>query len=242
MGFFSSITGGLSDLFTGTGGSLATGLMNPLAGITMALGEEALNFGLNERQNSMNRKHDWSIWNAQNEYNKPVNQMARFKEAGLNPNLIYGQTNMASPVHSSPGQVAKINAITEAYNLRQQDAMTQQVKANTQLTMMQQDLVHTNYLNAMDKGVNDAIHDELVNEVLQHNLDYARKHNIPVNTLPGMDSLGASLVSRVTGEASRHLEEQYDRIKHQNKNSINERKRRIEKMRNYGHGQVSVAF
>jgi len=27
----------------------------------------------------------------QNEYNKPVNQMARFQEAGLNPNLIYGQ-------------------------------------------------------------------------------------------------------------------------------------------------------
>lgn len=27
----------------------------------------------------------------QNEYNKPANQMARFQEAGLNPNLIYGQ-------------------------------------------------------------------------------------------------------------------------------------------------------
>lgn len=30
-------------------------------------------------------------WNRENEYNKPVNQMARFAEAGLNPNLIYGQ-------------------------------------------------------------------------------------------------------------------------------------------------------
>lgn len=27
----------------------------------------------------------------QNEYNKPANQMARFQEAGLNPNLVYGQ-------------------------------------------------------------------------------------------------------------------------------------------------------
>jgi len=27
----------------------------------------------------------------QNEYNKPLNQMSRFQEAGLNPNLIYGQ-------------------------------------------------------------------------------------------------------------------------------------------------------
>lgn len=31
------------------------------------------------------------MWSMQNEYNKPSAQMARFKEAGLNPNLIYGQ-------------------------------------------------------------------------------------------------------------------------------------------------------
>lgn len=33
------------------------------------------------------------FWNMQNEYNSPENQMARFKAAGLNPNLIYGQGN-----------------------------------------------------------------------------------------------------------------------------------------------------
>lgn len=31
------------------------------------------------------------FWNMQNEYNTPFAQMQRFKEAGLNPNLIYGQ-------------------------------------------------------------------------------------------------------------------------------------------------------
>lgn len=31
------------------------------------------------------------MWNRQNEYNTPSAQMQRFKEAGLNPNLIYGQ-------------------------------------------------------------------------------------------------------------------------------------------------------
>lgn len=30
-------------------------------------------------------------WRRQNEYNSPAKQMQRFKEAGLNPNLIYGQ-------------------------------------------------------------------------------------------------------------------------------------------------------
>lgn len=33
------------------------------------------------------------FWNMQNEYNSPAAQMQRFKDAGLNPHLIYGQGN-----------------------------------------------------------------------------------------------------------------------------------------------------
>ena len=33
---------------------------------------------------------DLKMFNYENEYNKPVNQMARYREAGLNPMLIYG--------------------------------------------------------------------------------------------------------------------------------------------------------
>lgn len=40
-----------------------------------------------------------SFWNMQNEYNSPQAQMARFQAAGLNPNLIYGQSNNAGPVN-----------------------------------------------------------------------------------------------------------------------------------------------
>lgn len=39
------------------------------------------------------------MWNMSNEYNNPLNQMARFKAAGLNPNLMYGQmANTSSPI------------------------------------------------------------------------------------------------------------------------------------------------
>ncbi len=45
----------------------------------------------------------------QNEYNKPINQMARLREAGLNPNLVYGNgagsLESASP---SGGAMAKV--------------------------------------------------------------------------------------------------------------------------------------
>jgi hypothetical protein len=37
------------------------------------------------------QKHDLNMWNLANEYNSPANQMSRFKDAGLNPNLMYGQ-------------------------------------------------------------------------------------------------------------------------------------------------------
>ncbi len=47
-------------------------------------------------------------WNMQNEYNSPASQMARFRAAGLNPNLIYGSGSANSgnatsvPQYSAP--------------------------------------------------------------------------------------------------------------------------------------------
>lgn len=43
-------------------------------------------------------------WNMQNAYNSPSSQMARFKEAGLNPNLIYGQMSNSPVVRTSSPQ------------------------------------------------------------------------------------------------------------------------------------------
>lgn len=37
--------------------------------------------------------HNLDMWNRMNEYNAPVKQMERLKEAGLNPHLMYGQGN-----------------------------------------------------------------------------------------------------------------------------------------------------
>lgn len=67
----------------------------------------------------------------QNEYNSPVSQMARYKEAGLNPNLIYGQieegNQSETAKYSAPevkplvgGNTSSIiaNAITDYMNMR----------------------------------------------------------------------------------------------------------------------------
>lgn len=54
----------------------------------------------NERQYWRSRADSLADWNRQNEYNSPAAQMARYKAAGLNPNLIYGQSNMSEAVRS----------------------------------------------------------------------------------------------------------------------------------------------
>jgi len=49
-------------------------------------------------------------WNRQNLYNSPAEQMKRYKEAGLNPHLIYGQTQTAQPIRSVDAKPANFNA------------------------------------------------------------------------------------------------------------------------------------
>lgn len=42
-------------------------------------------------ENELAYLRDIEMWNMQNQYNSPIEQMKRYQEAGLNPNLIYGQ-------------------------------------------------------------------------------------------------------------------------------------------------------
>ena len=57
----------------------------------------------NEAQYAIQRKHALVDWQRQNEYNSPAEQMRRLKEAGLNPNLVYGKgaDNISAPVRST---------------------------------------------------------------------------------------------------------------------------------------------
>ena len=61
------------------------------------------------KENKKNRNFQREMWNANNEYNKPVNQMARLDEAGINPHLAYanGQPmNVSNAPANTPNQEA----------------------------------------------------------------------------------------------------------------------------------------
>lgn len=64
------------------------------------------NLQLADKNNRANRdlselayRQNLEQWSRENEYNSPLQQMQRYKDAGLNPNLIYGQQNLSA---SSP--------------------------------------------------------------------------------------------------------------------------------------------
>lgn len=91
---------------TSTIGSIISGVGSLASGVINAISSKSNNKSQQQfAQNMYNqqRADALSDWNMQNAYNAPAQQMARYKAAGLNPNLIYGQGNSgnSTPVRTS---------------------------------------------------------------------------------------------------------------------------------------------
>lgn len=65
--------------------------MDPVTGsILLGAAVSGINAGATSNQNRVNRKFALQQWNRENAYNSPTAQMQRLRDAGLNPNLVYG--------------------------------------------------------------------------------------------------------------------------------------------------------
>lgn len=95
-----------------------------------SLGTTALTAGSqifgNLFSNSQNKElaeYNWeqarNMWHEQNEYNSPVAQMERYRDAGLNPNLIYGSGASAGNASSFPTpQLPTMRSPTDGVDFR----------------------------------------------------------------------------------------------------------------------------
>lgn len=120
MGFFDglagSIVGGVASAFGASSSNKAAMKQQEAANKAnreLAEYQAQQNRLLAEYQNSWNKQ----MWNETNEYNSPTAQMARYQDAGLNPNLIYGQGtpgNAGSLTSSTAGEYTapKMGAFT----------------------------------------------------------------------------------------------------------------------------------
>lgn len=105
----------------------------------------------NEKMYGVQRSDALADWNMQNEYNSPTSQMARLRDAGLNPNLVYGNGITQSSPTIRSASVEKWNpenvmagtgavvgdSLMRYFDVRMREAQTDNLKA--QNTVIAQD-------------------------------------------------------------------------------------------------------
>ena len=107
---------------------LGTALL--LGGLSAAgsVAGSALGASAQDRANKQNKEiakmqNAWNLeqWHRENQYNRPTEQMQRLSEAGLNPNLVYGNGATTQAAASPRAAGAKMEAFKD-YNFGMQDA------------------------------------------------------------------------------------------------------------------------
>jgi hypothetical protein len=78
------------------------------------LAGEAHGYNMESAKYAFDRNVD--MWKMQNEYNTPEAQMQRFKDAGLNPHLMYGQGTAGNASGAPSMETAKYNDVRADYN------------------------------------------------------------------------------------------------------------------------------
>lgn len=120
--------GGLIDTSAQTAGNVISSIIQ--------IGENRKNRRFNANQAALAYQRSVEQWNRENEYNLPARQMQRYLDAGLNPNLVYGQQNLAAPAASSP-QASSGAASTVPINVQGNLLAAKQIEAQNKLAEAQ---------------------------------------------------------------------------------------------------------
>ena len=104
-----------------------------------SLAGSILGIGAQKDINQQNISNSWSMWHATNEYNKPINQITRLREAGINPATAYGGLSNSAglgsiaqakvPDYSTVAQNF-LNARQQAQNIENMKVQEQELKAS----------------------------------------------------------------------------------------------------------------
>lgn len=181
MGLFSSVKKAVStvaNIFTG-GDASGTGVLDdddtfswskylaPVVDVGSSLVSRY--WATSDSKEQWNR--DLAMWNMTNAYNSPASQMQRLKEAGLNPNLVYGSGNVvgnaAGTVNAPSTRGSQkinnpISALLTAQQLKVNNENILNLQAEREVRQS------TFYNNMIEAGIR------------AHNLRIARKRGLPV--------------------------------------------------------------
>ena len=118
---------------------------------------------LNRYYNQMlaRQQNQWNLeqWNRENAYNSPLAQMYRLRQAGLNPDLMYGQGNAAGSPEMTSGAPSEPQDMSAMLSKRSFGQTMQQILDREQQRRMNEAQIeaikaNTNKTNAETTGIN----------------------------------------------------------------------------------------
>lgn len=151
------------------------------------------NIAAAERANQLNRKWALEDFAQTNKYNSPEQQMVRFREAGLNPHLVYGsgaQTTASmikstqphvphvDPLKSIPFQVPDLSgAFGSMYDMQESQARIENMRAQNQLLLQRYDIGSLDIANKAIKNEKDSFSLGLAKELKDATIERALMQN-----------------------------------------------------------------
>lgn len=177
-----------------------------LANLGAAIGQNSGRMKYDAKKYYQQRQDNETIWHKQNAYNSPLQQMERLKEAGLNPNLVYGNgaTTTAGSINSQTPEPTKQEpyhipqeTFTKYFDVKQQSAQTDLLRQ--QLEVQKQDA----YLKAI-QGAN------IAQQTATGKFDLGLKQKLEENSLQfahqnlkNLEGQTVTMYNRDTREASK---------------------------------------
>ena len=161
---------GAAAALIGAGGSIFSG---GLSG--------AMNMFANRRAN----KRMVDFWKMQNEYNHPSAQMARLREAGLNPNMIYGTSPTSAVGNADPLKPVPperydfdnpLENITAFADVRQRQAQTNNLETQNTVLANEAALKGVQAANLVEVGKKTKAEAKVAEELTQTSLQAAKEN------------------------------------------------------------------
>ncbi len=158
------------------------------AGIS-AIGSLAGNiFGNSGRRREQKRANKYNLqqWHRQNAYNDPSAQMSRLKDAGLNPNMIYGTSPTSATGNSTPVPTAKaaeykidnpLSEIQTYANVKQSEAQTDNLREQNHVIVQDANLKAAQTTDMVHKGRSSKLKADIDKELLASTLDGLKESN-----------------------------------------------------------------
>ena len=115
-----------------------------LAAVGAAVGKKLWDDHSSRKAAKQQYNYQMEMWNANNLYNSPLQQMERLREAGLNPNLVYGNgsathtaTMASAPSVNYKGVSNPMNNMLLQYQAENMQEQNKQIAVNTEVAARQ---------------------------------------------------------------------------------------------------------